>query len=96
MDTIITADTNIVLSTRYYVDVTTDAITTTLPETANLQNFDKVLFHCLAGDFTTNNLTIVRPDGNTDTIMQSTEPLIVSTNDETFTLVFVNNDWRIL
>jgi len=96
LDAILTNDTSASLSTRYYVDVTNNTITVTLPETSNLVNFDKILFHCLAGDFTINNLTIVRPGGNTDTIMKSTEPLIVSTNDETFTLVFVNNDWRIL
>ncbi len=82
------------VSTRYYVDVTNGPITITLPEPTD--NFDKILFHGLAGDFTTNNLTIDRAVDNTDTIMKSSEPLIVATNDETFTLVFVNNDWRIL
>ena len=90
-DMIITTDTTAVVGTRYYVDVSAGEITITLPSP---NNFDKILFHGLSGDFTTNNLTI-NADSN-DTIMTSSDPLIVDTNNETFTLVFVNNDWRIL
>ena len=93
-DIIINADLTCVVGTRYYIDVSNGAITVTLPEPTT--NFVKIMFHGLNGDFSANNLTIDRVSGNTDTIMKSTEPLITNTNDETFTMVFVNNDWRVL
>lgn len=91
-DEIITNNIDTNIGTRYYVDVSNNAITVTLPSTVS--NFDKILFHGLSGDFSINNLTITKDINHT--IMGNDEPLIVDTNDETITMVFVNNDWRIL
>jgi len=90
-DVILTSDATAVIGTRYYVDVTNNPITLILPD-SSVSNFDRILIHCLAGDFSVNNLTIE----SNNTFMKSSSPLIVNTNDETFELVFINNDWRIL
>lgn len=92
LDEIINSDITAVVGTRYYVDVTNNTVSITLPSDAN--NFDRILVHGLAGDFTTNNLTITKDA--THTIMKKDEPLIVNTDDETFEMVYINGDWRVL
>jgi hypothetical protein len=92
LDEILTGDTTAVVGTRYYVDVSGGVITLTLPSDAS--NFDRILIHGLDGDFEVNNLTITKDLGHT--IMKKDESLIVNTNEETFELVFINNDWRVL
>lgn len=80
------------VGTRYYVDVTTKARIMLLPTDSS--NFDRILVHGLGGDFETNTLTIATTNG--DTIMGQNDSLIVNTNNETFELVYINADWRIL
>jgi len=92
LDTKLDSDILAVVGTRYYVNVSSGVITVTLPSDAT--DFDRVLIHGWKGDFSVNNLVITKDAGHT--IMNKDEDLIVDTNDETFELVFIENDWRIL
>ena len=78
---------NIDVAKKYIVDTTSGTITATLPSTAN--NGEGMLF-ADGGDFSVNNLTIAR---NGNTIEGIAEDMVVSTVNQSFELVFYNNNW---
>ena len=72
---------------KYIVDTTSSPITVTLPESAD--NGDGILF-ADGGDFAVNSLTVAR---NNNTIEGLEEDMTVDTSNQSFELVFYNNNW---
>lgn len=74
-------------------DTTAGIFTVTLPATPTLG--DTVLIHDVAGNFSTNNLTV---DRNGELIMGLAADLTLSTDDETVELVYINSTagWRVI
>lgn len=74
-----------------FVDTSTNTVTVTLP--ASPTNNDMVSIKDIKGTFSTNNVIVA---GNGNSIMGLNENMTGSTDNMKFTLVFKNNDWRLL
>jgi len=72
------------------IDTSANVVTVTLP--ASPTNFDVISFLDYTGSFDTNNLTVARNGNN---IMGLAEDMTVAVKNNSFDLIFYNNDWRI-
>lgn len=83
---------NAVVNNAYFVDTSTQPITTTLPSSPAVGN--EIRFLDIAGTFDTNNLTVSR---NGNPIQRLTQNLTVSTEGAGFSLVYsgASNGWLI-
>jgi len=83
---------NAAAGNAYFVDTSTQAVTSTLPSSPSVG--DEIRFLDIAGTFDTNNLTVSR---NGNPIQRLTQNLTVSTESAGFSLVYsgASNGWLI-
>lgn len=89
---VVQANTSITSGDYVFVDTTSSSITITLPSTPALSDTVKIVDY--AGTFATNNCTIAR---NSSKIMSLSEDLIISTNNASVQLTYINSTvgWKI-
>jgi len=87
----ITANYNIHSFERVFVDTTLGPITITLPVG---KEGSYVTFYDASGTMSTNNLSVIT--SNTETIMLSTAPLVISVSNKTIKLGFYGTNWVVL
>ncbi len=83
---LMTANTNVVAQSIYFVDTTTTSLTATLPATPEFS--DRITFIDLANNFSTNNLTIIRNGENINSLAAN---YVANINTSIITLDFINN-----
>jgi len=88
---LVTANTTARSGSRLMVDTTAAPVSVTLPLTPVLG--DEVTIHDAAGNFATNNVTVLR---NTNTIMGLAQDLALTINNKTILLTYTGTDWRIM
>ena len=76
-------------SQRYAVDTSSSTVTMTLPASPNTG--DAIFVADAGGNYATNNLTVAR---NGNTIMGLSQDMTVSTNNQSFGLLYNGNTWR--
>ncbi|MDX8384542.1 MAG: hypothetical protein R8M45_10710 [Ghiorsea sp.] len=83
------ADYTALFNDRIFADTTNNPITITLP--INPNQGETVVISDNNGNFAVNSLTI---SGNGNMIMGSAQNMIITTADQTISLVYNGNDWR--